>query len=94
MRCHAVLAELTCSVNHDGFTVGRNQVLIFQHFQNTAYCLTRTSDDLTNLLIAYQYQWNRFHSLLHLYYKSSAEFKSALKKGTFYTDLQCSYWTL
>jgi len=36
-------------------------------------------DDLTNLLIAYQTEWNKFHTLLKTQYKSYFKFKSDLK---------------
>ncbi len=42
------LSNLTGAVDDDGFTVRGNQVLIFQHFQNTTNGFTRAADDLTN----------------------------------------------
>ncbi len=44
------LSNLTGAVDDDGFTVRGNQVLIFQHFQNTTNGFTRAADDLTNFL--------------------------------------------
>jgi hypothetical protein len=45
-------------------------------------------DDLVNLLIAYQVEWNKFHQLLTARYHSLATFKKAVKSGQIIADFQ------
>ncbi len=41
---------LTCAVDDDGLTVCGDQILIFQHLQNTTNGLTGTANDLADFL--------------------------------------------
>lgn len=45
-------------------------------------------DDIVNLLIAYQTEWNKFHSLLKANYSTLLQFKKALRSGKLFTDLK------
>jgi hypothetical protein len=47
-------------------------------------------DDLVNILIAYQHQWNRIHDILHKIYPEKSKFLSALKKNQIPVDLNIS----
>jgi len=40
-------------------------------------------DDIVNLLIAYQTEWNKFHSLILAHYSTYGQFKSAIKSKGF-----------
>jgi hypothetical protein len=44
-------------------------------------------DDIVNLVIAYQVEWNKFHLLLRQHYSTFLAFKKALKSKKFFTDL-------
>ncbi len=43
-------------------------------------------DDVVNLLIAYQLEWNKFHSLLKAQYSTALQFKKAVKSGQIVSD--------
>jgi hypothetical protein len=45
-------------------------------------------DDLTNLLIAFQFEWNKFHTLITSHYHTSLQFKKALRTKQIITDLK------
>lgn len=45
-------------------------------------------DDLVNILIAYQTEWNKFHTLLHHQYRTLPIFLKHLDRGDLLTDLQ------
>ncbi len=47
-------------------------------------------DDIVNLLIAYQIEWNKFHQLLKNHYPTSISFAKAIKKNTLIDDLNIS----
>jgi len=47
-------------------------------------------DDIVNLAIAYQTEWNKFHTLLKSHYSTSLGFRRALKSGQLLTDLNIS----
>jgi hypothetical protein len=47
-------------------------------------------DDLVNLLIAYQHEWNKFHQLLNQKYKSFNEVTKALTDNTLHSSLDIS----
>jgi hypothetical protein len=47
-------------------------------------------DDIVNLLIAYQSEWNKFHALLKSNYPTLQAFRQAIKSGKIITDLSIS----
>ncbi|MBP9818175.1 hypothetical protein KBC75_05535 [Candidatus Shapirobacteria bacterium] len=47
-------------------------------------------DDIVNILIAYQWEWNKLHQLLQLKYPDITAFTTALKKTTLASDLKIS----
>lgn len=47
-------------------------------------------DDIVNLVIAYQTEWNKFHSLLRSHYSTLLQFKKSLKSGDLLADLKIS----
>ena len=44
-------------------------------------------DDVVNLLIAYQIEWNKFHALAKAHYSTLLQFKKAIKTGQIIEDL-------
>ena len=47
-------------------------------------------DDIVNLVIAFQTEWNKFHNLLKTHYPTQIQYKKALKSGKLLTDLSIS----
>jgi hypothetical protein len=67
-------------------SVARRRTCYFNaHTNTTASFISSVSDvdDIVNLLIAYQTEWNKFHSLITTRYSTYSQFKSALKSLEF-----------